>query len=181
MQSSGTGTGLGQAEERLLRRARHGDLGALGALWDSIVDEVWSVARGLLEEQEAEEVVLAAREALKAGASGLAVGPRWVEVPFARLYEEVHGAMGLPPLGSLDPAVWMNCEPPQERWELHQDSEAARRAVRQLPPALRLIELFTLLTPCTVDGIARFAGVRPSFVRQARSAATWRVLQELRS
>ena len=156
------------AEARLLRRAQHRDTQALGALWERIVDDAWSVARALTDEEQAIAVLLAARDALVGGVAGLVVDARWIELPFGQLFTELHRQLELPALSSIDPAEWALAGPPPDATSLLKDPEAARRAVRFAPPALRLIYLFTLLTPCTLEGIARFAGVRASVVLRLR-------------
>ncbi|GEM_PF-3413169 len=176
---SGTGEVLDLAEARLVRRARHRDPQALGALWERVVDDAWSVAIALVDEDQAIAVLLAAREALISGAPGLRPDARWVELPFGTVFDELHRRLELPALDSIDGSEWTVPGPPPDPVAVPRDPEAARRAVRFAPPALRLIYLFTLLTPCTLDGIARMAGIRPSVVRHARTAATWRVLREL--
>jgi hypothetical protein len=171
---------LDLGEVRLLRRARHRDPTALGDLWERIVDDAWSVARALVDEHASVEVLLEARDALSSGAPGLPVDRRWLELPFGQLFSALHRRLELPPLHSIDPNEWSVSAPPSDRAELLRDPEAARRAVRLAPPEVRLFYLFTLLTPCSIESIARFGGVRPSVVRRARTAGTWQVLRELR-
>ena len=170
---------LGLADLRLLRRAIHRDPQALTSLWARVVDDAWSIARALVDEDSALSALAVAREALVVGAPGLSMDARWVELPYGELYAELRERLGLPGTGTLDLSALQDIEPPESPLALNKDSEEARRAVQCLPPALRLIYLFTLLTPCRLDGIARFAGAPPSVVRQARTAATWHVLREL--
>ncbi len=176
---TGHGELLNLAEVRLLRKARHRDPVALAGLWECVVDDAWSVACALVPEPVAVEALLAARDALVAGAPRLPADSRWVEVPFGQLFEELHRALGLRPLSTVDPEVWEASSRPPKNAKVHRDPEAARRAVRVAPPELRLVYLFTLLTPCSHEAVARFAGVGPSVVRQARTAAPWRVIEEL--
>ncbi len=176
----GPGEVLDLAEARLVRRARHRDPQALGQLWERVVDDAWSVAAALVPSEQAILALHGARDALVTGAPGLPSDASWVELPFGALFTRLHGLLELPPLSGIDPQLWAVPEPAEDAAALPRDPEAARRAVQSAPAELRLIYLFTLLTPCTLPAIARFAGVRPSVVRQARTAATWRVIQELR-
>ncbi len=176
---SGPGELLDLVEARLIRKVRHRDPTALAALWERIVDDAWSVACALVPEGQAVAALLSARDALAAGAQHLPADPTWVEIPFEKLFVALHAALELPPLSGIDPDQWMVSSPAPKQGAMHRDPEAARRAVQAAPPELRLIYLFTLLTPCTHEAVARFAGVRPSVVRQARAAATWRVIGEL--
>lgn len=172
---------LDLAELRLLRLARHRDPAALAELWGRIVDDAWSVARALLDEDAAVSSLLETRDALVAGATGLSLDSRWIELPFGRLFAVLHQTLELPPLSGIDRGEWTLPGPLPDTAVLRRDPEAARRAVRFAPPALRLIYLFSLLTPCTLAGIGRMAGVAPAVVRQARAAVTWRVIRELQS
>lgn len=170
------------AEARLLQGARRGERAAASALWERVVDDLWSIALEMREEEDAVALLAAVRGAFLDRLRGLPMSSAWREQVFALLWQRIAEDMEPLDLDGISSSA-----PPTSASELSmgaplpQDARSrVRRAIREAPPELRMVYLFSTLGGQDAAAIAGYSGLPEGEVRAARARMAWWVVSALR-
>lgn len=148
-------------EQQLLRRARAGEPHALGALWDGCVDELWSVAVGLLGPDPALDLLGGLREQVRDRAPGLALDRSFRIQALELLWAALREGRGVRALGDV-------AEAPAPPTQL-----TLTQGLAALPLELRWVYLLAFLCGLHSAEIAALSESDEATVRALRARAAW--------
>jgi hypothetical protein len=156
-------------EARLLQRIRLGEPDGVDRVWEDAKDDLWSVCVAMTaNETEALRLLRDLYDGLWSETRGWRGDVAICCLLAAYAWRRLEALLQLPPLGGIDRGVSSTLEVPGA------DAVAAR--VAAIPGPMRLVYLLDLFFGCPADELARLTRLREDALRDARAAATFRIL-----
>jgi hypothetical protein len=161
--------GVSLEEARLLQRIRRGEPDGVDRVWDDAKDDLWSVCVAMAaDETEALGLLRDLYDGLWGETRGWRTDVATCCLLAAYAWRRLHALLQLAPLGGIDRSVSPTLEVPGA------DAVAAR--VAAIPGPVRLVYLLDLFFGCPADELARLTQIHEDELRDARAAATFRIL-----
>ena len=156
-------------DAKLLQRIRRGEPDGVLRVWNDNKDELWSVCVAMSrDETEALDLLRDLYDGLWSETRGWRTDAAVCCLLAAYAWRRLQALLQLAPLGGIDRSVSSTLEVPGA------DAVAAR--VAAIPGPVRLVYLLDLFFGCPADELARLTQLGEDALRDARAAATFRIL-----
>ncbi|MCB9741806.1 MAG: hypothetical protein H6740_04275 [Alphaproteobacteria bacterium] len=154
----------------------------MAALWDRVVDLLWSLAAALLPEDEAIEALSAVRVGYGQRLPGLPMNPSWRDALLGLLWGEIAARLEPRALAGILKDVPPMKAPAPSGGEPPPPGAQARvcRALREAPAELRMVYLFSTLGGQSASAMAAYSGFPERDVRAARARVAWLLARAMR-
>jgi DNA-directed RNA polymerase specialized sigma24 family protein len=156
-------------DARLLQRLRRGEPDGFETVWERAKDDLWSVCVAMSDgEPEARGLLEDLYEGLWSETRAWRVDAAICCLVATYAWRRISALLELPALGGIDKGVMPPFEVPS--------ADAVTARIVQIPRPIRLVYLLDLFFGCPADELARMTSLQEAALRDARAAATWRML-----